>query len=115
MMIDGNSAHSERHSDFLDSLVAFTKDHKASHWSGSVSEFLRSVLPADPHGVARTSHQYIWDMIRWARSEDSDGRTRSKLFDDELFGIDESIERVVDYFKAAAAGSEVGRRLLLLL
>jgi serine protein kinase len=37
------------------------------------------------------------------------------LFADELFGIDDAIARVADYFKAAAAGSEVGRRLLLLL
>ena len=29
--------------------------------------------------------------------------------------MDESIERVVDYFRAASAGSEVGRRVLLLL
>src|ERR671919_1857578 len=42
-------------------------------------------------------------------------RTNERLFEDELFGIDDTLERVVDYFKAAAAGSEVGRRLLLLL
>jgi serine protein kinase len=42
-------------------------------------------------------------------------RSSERLFQDELFGIDETIERVSDYFKAAAAGSEVGRRLLLLL
>ena len=29
--------------------------------------------------------------------------------------MDEPLGRVVDYFKAAAAGSDVGRRLLLLL
>jgi len=40
---------------------------------------------------------------------------RCKLFADELFGIDDALARVADYFKAAAAGSEVGRRLLLLL
>src|SRR5688572_10971965 len=42
-------------------------------------------------------------------------RAKEQLFADELFGIDETIERVQDYFKAASAGSEVGRRLLLLL
>ncbi|HXI36601.1 MAG TPA: serine protein kinase, partial [Burkholderiales bacterium] len=42
-------------------------------------------------------------------------RLRCHLFEDELFGVDDTIERLVDYFKAAAAGSEVGRRLLLLL
>ena len=38
-----------------------------------------------------------------------------ELFKRELFGVDEPLGRVVDYFKAAAAGSDVGRRLLLLL
>jgi serine protein kinase len=100
---------------FLSSLEAFTREHRAVHWSGPLSLFLEKILPADPQGAARTSHQYMWDMIRWTRSEDADGQTRCKLFENELFGVDEAIERVVDYFKAAAAGSEVGRRLLLLL
>jgi serine protein kinase len=115
MMNQGNSNFTEQQQSFLDSLVAFTKDHKAAHWAGPVSEFLQKILPVDPKGVARTSHQYIWDMIRWTRCEDEHGNVKSKLFNDELFGVDEAIERVVDYFKAAAAGSEVGRRLLLLL
>jgi serine protein kinase len=114
-MINSEKPNAEQQENFLNSLVAFTKDHRAAHWSGSLSQFLEKVLPADPQGIARTSHQYMWDMIRWTRSEDDSGNFRSKLFDQELFGIDEAIERVVDYFKAAAAGSEVGRRLLLLL
>ena len=107
--------HSERKESFLKSLVDFTKNHHAVYWSGSLSQFLEEVLPADPQGVARSSHQYMWDMIRWTGVEDEDGSFHCKLFDEELFGIDESIARVADYFKAAAAGSEVGRRLLLLL
>lgn len=105
----------EKQETFLESLAVFTKEHRAVHWSGSVSQFLEKVLPLDPPGIARTSHQYMWDMIRWTRAEDPSGNFRTKLFDQELFGIDEAIERIVDYFKAAAAGSEVGRRLLLLL
>ncbi len=41
--------------------------------------------------------------------------SETALFAGELFGIDAALERVIDYFKAAAAGSDVGRRLLLLL
>ncbi|OWW22038.1 serine protein kinase [Noviherbaspirillum denitrificans] len=104
----------EQQDDLLKSLIEFTKDHRAAHWSGTVSEFLERVMTADPKGAARTSHQYMWDMIRWMGCEEN-GTFRCKLFDQELFGVDEAIERVVDYFKAAAAGSEVGRRLLLLL
>lgn len=100
---------------FLKSLVAFTKNHRAIHWSGTFSAFLEEILPGDPQGVARSAHQYMWDMIRWMGEDDANGNFHCRLFDEELFGIDESIARVVDYFKAAAAGSEVGRRLLLLL
>lgn len=115
MMNQENLLHSEQQESFLKDLVSFAKDHHAQHWSGKFSEFLERVLPADPYGVARTSHQYIWDMIRWSRTEDASGNPQCRLFQDELFGVDESIARVMDYFKAAAAGSEVGRRLLLLL
>jgi serine protein kinase len=57
----------------------------------------------------------MWDMMRAEGYEDPAGRWRCQLFEDQLYGIDDTIERLVDYFKAAAAGSEVGRRLLLLL
>src|SRR5438270_76526 len=106
-------ASTDRHSDFLKSLVEFTKEHRAARWSGSLSEF-----PSDAKGITRTSHQYIWDMLRangFDESASGGSRFRCQLFEDELFGIDDTITRVVDYFKAAAAGSEVGRRLLLLL
>ena len=105
----------ERQQRFLSNLADFAKQHKASHWSGTLSTFLDTILRANPGGAVRSSHQYIWDMVRWQGLEGDDGKFRCKLFEDELFGIDDSISRVVDYFKAAAAGSEVGRRLLLLL
>ncbi len=108
-------SHTERQQDFMQSMVAFTKNHRAVYWSGTLSRFLEEILPTDPKGAARSSHQYMWDMIRWMGKEDENGNFHCKLFDQELFGIDEAIGRVVDYFKAAAAGSEVGRRLLLLL
>jgi serine protein kinase len=106
----------ERQDFFLRSLATYAKEHKAIHWSGSFGAFLEEVLPKDAKGIARTSHEYTWDMIRWQGVEaNGDGLTRYKLFSDELFGVDEALDRLADYFKAASAGSEVGRRLLLLL
>lgn len=115
MMNSETPTNASQQESFLKSLSDFTKEHRAVYWSGPLSQFLEQMLPKDPQGAARTSHQYMWDMIRWTRKEDENGNFRSQLFADELFGVDEAIERVVDYFKAAAAGSEVGRRLLLLL
>ncbi len=104
-------------SSFIDSLDSYARTHKARHWKGTFAEFLDTILPQNPEGVCRNSHQYIWDMLRWKAARAANGTPDSPigLFSSELFGVDSALERVADYFKAASAGSEVGRRLLLLL
>jgi len=103
--------------DFLDSLLRFSKEHRAQRWEGTLADFLKDILPKRPASYIRTSHEYIWDMLLWhgRAAEGSDTEKARELFKRELFGVDEPLGRVVDYFKAAAAGSDVGRRLLLLL
>jgi serine protein kinase len=102
---------------FIDSLTAYTQQHRAQHWEGSFAEFLEEILPNVPRQYTRTSHEYIWDMLRWySRKEGAEGENGNvELFTHELYGIDSALARVVEYFKAASAGSDVGRRLLLLL
>lgn len=102
---------------FVDSLNAFSRLHRAQRWEGTFSEFLTDILPRSPVLLARSSHEYIWDMLLWhgREVEGSDTNKARGLFKRELFGVDDPLARVVDYFKAAAAGSDVGRRLLLLL
>ena len=104
-------------SDFLTSLTDFSKQHRAQRWEGSIGDFLTRILPGNPTAYVRTSHEYIWDMLLWYGRDvpGSDAEKARELFKRELFGVDEPLARVVDYFKAAAAGSDVGRRLLLLL
>ena len=108
-----------RRAGFIESLSSFSRLHRAQRWEGTFGEFLEQVAAANPAAVARSSHEYIWDMLRWhgraPHPEANDSGRPLELFKRELFGIDEPLSRVVDYFKAAAAGSDVGRRLLLLL
>lgn len=113
MSISAQSGDNAQRSRFIQSLHAYAGDHKTARWTGDMSDFLETVLPRHPAALARNSHQYMWDMLRWKQAaRDEEG---NRLFADELFGIEEPISRVIEYFKAAAAGSEVGRRLLLLL
>lgn len=103
---------------FLESLAAFSREHKARAWEGSLKQFLEEIMPARPGAFARSSHQYIWDMLRWYQAKeerDNQSEWPTQLFANELFGVDDALARVVEYFKAASAGSEVGRRMLLLL
>jgi serine protein kinase len=115
VIMRSSTGNTGRHEEVLRSLTDFSKEHRAARWAGTFASFLQTIFPADTHGISRASHQYIWDMMRAEGFEEANGRLRCQLFEDELYGINETIERVVDYFKAAAAGSEVGRRLLLLL
>jgi serine protein kinase len=113
------SVPESKHS-FLDDLTRFASEHRAQPWRGNFAEFLENVLPSNPARLARSSHQYIYDMLCWYKdannlSGDPKLGTATDLFTADLFGIDSALERVTDYFKAAAAGSDVGRRLLLLL
>ena len=107
---------------FIDDLSAFATQHHAQHWRGTFEEFLEQILPQDPVKLSRSSHQYISDMLSWYGSQQNGAAengekasSQKQLFAGELFGIDPALDRVIDYFKAAAAGSDVGRRLLLLL
>jgi serine protein kinase len=105
---------------FLDDLATFASEHRAQHWHGTFAEFLENILPKDPTRFARSSHQYLYDMLCWYRDantvfDDPKLSAATDLFTQDLFGIEPALTRVTDYFKAAAAGSDVGRRLLLLL
>src|SRR5262249_28653727 len=136
--MEGGSMHSDsprgtsqRSENFVEALSAYSRFHRAQHWSGTFGEFLRTVVPGSAKSLARTSHEYLWDMLNWygrpggggasangangSNSANGESAGSRELFKRELYGIDEPLTRVVDYFKAAAAGSDVGRRLLLLL
>jgi len=110
---------SRQGSEFIDELTSFASDHQISRWRGTFAEFLDDILSANPYRITRSSHQYIYDMLCWYRDQRTNDHPESAnpkdLFIEELFGIDDALDRVIEYFKAASAGSDVGRRLLLML
>ena len=105
-------------SDFLDSLTKFSKEHRAQRWEGSSQRFLDAHSAESPgrlHPHQPRIHLGHAALAWPIRDEGDETHKARELFKRELFGVDEPLGRVVDYFKAAAAGSDVGRRLLLLL
>lgn len=120
-MIDSEQDKRRHRSEFVESLAAYAHNQQALSWQGSLNDYLHDIVAEDPARAARTSHQYIWDMIcaqglkTMPQAHSGDTGPRYSLFEDELFGIDPALERVANYFKAASEGSEVARRMLLLL
>jgi serine protein kinase len=83
-------------------------------WQGTFGDYL-AMVEARPE-LAEGAHSRLYRMIRSAGVTDVEGRRRYRFFEDELFGMEAPLSRLVeDYLHAAAAGMEVRRRLVLLM
>jgi serine protein kinase len=97
--------------------------YREEHWEGSFTDYL-GILEENPF-VCRTAHQRVYDMIL-SYGQGEVERLKEKyikyyFFDDpmedgrdSLFGLEESLVRLVNVFKAAAHGFGPERRVLLL-
>jgi serine protein kinase len=95
-------------------LEAFRAEEQKLAWRGTFKDYFDMVV-ANPR-IARLSHARVYDMLTAAGSSTLPGGQRSYgFFADELFGIDESLQDLVDYFASAARRLEVRKRILLLM
>ena len=99
-------------------LEDLRREHEALRWEGSFRDYFE--LVAQNPRIAQLSHARINDMVHAAGVERLNEGTQHevlsyKFFDSELFGIEEPIARIVEYFKSAAQRLEVRKRILLLM
>ncbi|HEX6185766.1 MAG TPA: PrkA family serine protein kinase [Pyrinomonadaceae bacterium] len=99
-------------------LEELRQEHAALAWEGSFRDYFELVTQ-NPR-LAQLSHARINDMIHASGVEKLNEGTRDeiaryKFFASELFGIEEPIARIVEYFKSAAQRLEVRKRILLLM
>jgi serine protein kinase len=99
-------------------LEDLRRDREALRWEGSFRDYFE--LVAQNPRLAQLSHARINDMIHASGVEKLNEGTRDEIarynfFATELFGIEEPIARIVEYFKSAAQRLEVRKRILLLM
>jgi serine protein kinase len=99
-------------------LEGLRREREALKWEGSFRDYFELVTQ-NPR-LAELSHARINDMIHAAGIEKLNEGTRDEVarynfFAEELFGIEEPIARIVEYFKSAAQRLEVRKRILLLM
>ena len=83
-------------------------------WEGTFSDYLRMV--AEDPSKSRLSHAYIHDSIVSRGSDVTpDGDRVYGLFQGEIFGLEEPLDRIMQYFAASAQRFELRKRILLLL
>ncbi len=99
-------------------LESLRREHEALQWEGTFRDYFE--LVAQNPRLAELSHARLNDMIHAAGVDKLNEGTRDeighyKFFAPELYGIEEPIARIVEYFKSAAQRLEVRKRILLLM
>jgi len=99
-------------------LEAHRRERERLVWEGTFREYFELVTANQR--LSSLSHARICDMILAVGTEKiaegtRDEVTRYNFFSSELFGIEESIAKIVEYFKSAAQRLEVRKRILLLM
>ena len=83
-------------------------------WEGTFADYLKRVV-SNPD-ISRLSHRLIYDAIADAGIEESPtGAHVYKLFDGEIYGLEDQLERIAQYFASGANRLEIRKRILLLI
>ena len=99
---------------FIDKLSSHVSELSSLAWEGTLEDYIEMVIK-DP-SLHMNAHSRVLKMIESAglqKTEDGDIESYD-FFTEDLFGVEESLEELMSYLRAAAAGSEVSRRILLL-
>ncbi len=100
--------------DILKRLEEHRQQEKQLQWEGSFVEYLEMVIK-NP-SIARLAHARIYDMIVSEGVEEVNGIKRYNFFAGEIFGLDRTLERLVEeYIHSAAKRLDVRKRILLLM
>ncbi|WP_248930331.1 PrkA family serine protein kinase [Paenibacillus hamazuiensis] len=93
-------------------------EHRAENerlaWTGTFAEYIEKIRQ-NP-GLSMTAHSRVYQMIASAGIEEENGKRTYKFFEEEIFGLDRAIEKLVEeYFHSAARRLDVRKRILLLM
>ncbi|WP_336774065.1 PrkA family serine protein kinase [Paenibacillus sp. MMO-58] len=100
--------------DIFKRISEYQTESEKLAWTGSFREYIE-LLREDPT-PAMTAHARVYEMIDSFGVEDDNGRKRYKFFEQEIFGLDRAVEKLVEeYFHSAARRLDVRKRILLLM
>lgn len=100
--------------DIFERIATYRAENDRLAWSGTFKDYIE-LLRRDP-SPAKTAHSRVYDMIKSHGVEEINGRKRYKFFEQEIFGLDRAVEKLVEeYFHSAARRLDVRKRILLLM
>ncbi len=98
----------------LEKLERHNRQHQEAIWEGTFRDYLELVIKRPQ--LAQLAHARLYNMVRshGVAVDEESGVEHYEFFKKDLFGIDEALAKVLEYLKAAALGSDVGKRILML-
>jgi len=100
--------------DIFSRISEYRAESEKLSWSGTFREYI-DILRND-NSSAMTAHARVYDMIVSHGVEEVGGNKKYKFFNSEIFGLDQTMEKLVEeYFHSAARRLDVRKRILLLM
>ncbi len=100
--------------DILKKIENYRVEEEKLKWEGTFGEYLD--LVKEKPWVAQSAHSRVYNMVKDAGVEEVDGKKQYQFFNNQLFGLEEPLERLVEeYFHPAAKRLDVRKRILLLM
>lgn len=92
--------------DILGKIQLHREEERRLAWEGTFGEYLE-ILKERPY-VAQSAHSRVYNMIKDAGIEEVNGTKKYNFFNNQIFGLEDSIERLVEeYFHPAAKRLDV--------
>jgi serine protein kinase len=100
--------------DILSKVKSYRDEENNLKWEGTFADYL-AIVKERPV-VAQMAHSRVYNMINSSGLTERDGQKLYHFFGEEIFGLETSIERLVEeYFHPAAKRLDVRKRILLLM
>ncbi|WP_408009450.1 PrkA family serine protein kinase [Pseudalkalibacillus sp. A8] len=100
--------------DILGKLQQYREEEKRLVWEGTFAEYLE-ILRERPE-VAQSAHSRVYNMIKSHGIKEMNGKKRYNFFSNQIFGLEDAVERLVEeYFHPSAKRLDVRKRILLLM
>lgn len=100
--------------DIFKRISEYQAESERLAWTGNFKDYVE-LLRQDP-SPAMTAHARVYEMIESYGVEEVGGSKKYKFFEQEIFGLDRAVEKLVEeYFHSAARRLDVRKRILLLM
>src|SRR5699024_12029095 len=100
--------------DILNKARSHREEERLLQWEGTFADYLE-IVKERPE-VAQTAHSRVYNMIKHSGLSERNGRKMYNFFGEEIFGLEEEIEKLVEeYLQQAAKRLDVRMRIILLI